>query len=258
MMKEIIGLSQEEIFQWIKNQMEKRAIFSKRWVEADKIKDELYEILFYEQELTVEDIEYYFIPFGQAGYLTTRQKFEIMTYVLQKEYGNSLIFSKGTDKSCVFEEEDVEELYFTWTTEERLYLSQEEKKEFFVQSLSDRLGLGIVEVLKRVAPDGFLVGALCPAFYEQEPAENRIAICSRGTVIRLPFLAVESKEELIRIIKCIIAMENKGELTMMEPIMDFVKEDGTCITAVRPPAGKDWGIRVLYGAAGKEEHGWKN
>ena len=257
-MKEIIGLSQEDFFRWIKLQLEKRDVLNRKLVEAEKVKEELYEILFYEQGLTAEDIEYYFIPFGQAGYLTSRQKFEIMTYVLQKEYGSSLIVLKGTEKYCVFTEDDVEELYLTWTLEERLYLSQEDKKDFFVQGLLDRLGLGVVELLKRVAPDGFLIGELCPADYENEAIEERVAICSQGTVIRLPFLALENKEELIRIIKYIIAMENRGELTMMDPIMDFVREDGTCITAVRPPARKDWGIRVLYGAAGKEEPGWRN
>lgn len=251
-------MSQGEFFRWIKLQLENRDVFNKILVETEKVKEELYEILFYEQGLTVEEIEYYFIPFGQAGYLTSRQKFEIMTYVLKKEYGNSFIYLKEAEKYCVFSEEDVEELYLTWALENRLYLSQEEKKEFFVQSLLDKLGLGVVEVLKRVAPDGFLIGELCPDNYGQKNAEERVAICSRGTVMQLPFLAMDSKEELIRIIKCIIAMENRGELTMIEPIMDFVREDGTCITAVRPPAGNDWGIRVLYSAAGKEEPEWKS
>ena len=53
-----------------------------------------------------------------------------------------------------------------------------------------------------------------------------------------------------------IAKENKKELTMMEPLLDYVCEDGTCLTAIRPPAGKDWGLRILYGASRKEVTAW--
>lgn len=257
-MKSVIEWQGEDFSQWIRLQLEKRNVFYKIRFERNRLKDELYAILFHELELSVEDIEQYFIPFGQAGYLTPRQKFELMLFVLQKDYGNCFLFLEGASNDVIITGEDIESIYLQWLREERLYLSEEEKKEFFIQSLMDRLGLDILEVLKRAAPDGFLVGELCPSFYEQESAEERIAVCSKGSIIRLPFLALKNKEELIRIIKCKLSMENKGELTMMEPVLDFVREDGTCITAVRPPAGKDWGIRILYGAAGKEEMEWRS
>ena len=44
---------------------------------------------------------------------------------------------------------------------------------------------------------------------------------------------------------------------MDTPILDFVKDDGTCITAVRPPVGQDWGIRILFGAARREAQIWR-
>ena len=101
-----------------------------------------------------------------------------------------------------------------------------------------------------------MVGELCPALSGLERPEERVAVCFNGMIIRLPFLEIESKEELIRIIKYAIAKEDKGELTMIEPMLDFVCEDGTCLTAIRPPAGRDWGIRILYGAARKEAAAW--
>lgn len=257
-MKKIVELRDVDFFQWIKMQLEKRSAFHKMRLEKNTLRDELYAILFQELEISVEDIECFFIPFGQAGYLTPRQKFEIMLFVLEKDYGNCFLFLEGTASDLVVTEADIESVYLQWLREDRLYLSGEEKKEFFVQTLMDRLGLDVLEVLKRAAPDGFLVGELCPSFYEQESVEKRIAVCSKGSIIRLPFLAMNNKEELIRIIKYKLALENKGELTMMEPMLDFVLEDGTCITAVRPPAGKDWGIRILYGAAGKEELEWRS
>ncbi len=256
-MKDIVRLSEEEFFQWLKVQLEKREFINGRRLEKEKMKEELYDILFYEQCLTVEDIEQFFIPFGQAGYLSSRQKFEIMLFVVEKDYGRSCLFLEGAEDYKIVTAEDIEVTYMQWLSENRLFLSEEEKKEFFVQSLMDSLGLGVLEVLNRAAKDGILVGEFCPALYEQENVEERIAVCMDGTVVRLPFLAVENKEELIRLIKFALAMENKGELTLMQPILDYVKEDGTCVTAVRPPVGRDWGIRILYGAARKEGLEWR-
>ena len=257
-MKINVELGEENFYQWIKLQLEKRCVFQKMRLDKNALKEELNVILFQELEITVEEIERFFIPFSQSGYLTPRQKFEIILFVLEKDYGNCFLFLEGVSGNLVITGEDIDSVYLQWLQEDRLYLSVEEKKEFFVQSLMDRLGLDVLEVLKRAAPDGFLVGELCPAFYTQESVEERIAVCSKGAIIRLPFLAIKNKEELIRIIKYKLTLENRGELTLMEPILDFVQEDGTCITAVRPPAGKDWGIRILYGAAGKEELGWRN
>lgn len=256
-MLEMIQLSEEVFFQWIRMQLEKRELCISKNKEKEKIKEVLYEILFYEQGMTLYDIERFFIPFGQAGYLTPRQKFEIILYILEKDYGSCWWFLQETERDYVITGDDIEDLYMQWLQEERLFLSDEEKKEFFIQNLMDKLGFGILEVLNRVAPDGILLGSLCPAFYEQEATEERVAVCSRGRIIRLPFLELDSREELPRIIKCLLCYEKKEELTIMNPISDFVKEDGTCITAVRPPAVQDWGIRILFGTARKEGGGWR-
>lgn len=254
-MKHITRLSGDDFFHWLRSQLEKKEFMYGRLSQKERMWESIYEILFIEQQLTVEEIEQFFVPFGQAGYLTSRQKFELMLFILEKDYGKSFWFADNICSTCEITEIDIEETYLQWQLEERLYLSQEEKKEFFIQNLMDRLGMGVLEVLKRTAPDGILIGELCPVQCE-EKAEQRIAVYSNGKVVYLPFLAVTDREELIRIIKYAVAMENKGELTALEPIWDFVREDGTCITAVRPPAAKDWGIRILYGAAGKEGKEW--
>ena len=250
-MLENINISEEDLIQWLRVQLEKRDVKFSRKLQQKTGKELLYEILFYEQGVTVEDIESYFVPFGQAGYLSARQKFEIILYVLERDYGNCILFQGGAEPFYIVTEEDIDELYLQWMSEDRLFLSDEEKKDFFVRTLLDKLGLDIVEVLGRVFSDGILLGEFCPCYYMQERLEDRIAICSGGAVIRLPFLAVKSREELVRIMKCYLAEENRGELTLMEPVLDFVKEDGTCVTAVRPPAAQEWGIRILYGAAKK-------
>lgn len=255
-MTDIVHFSKEDFIRWLKTQLEKREYMCGKRFEKKAMKEALYEILFQEQNLTVEEIEKFFIPFGQAGYLSPGKKFEIMLFVLEKEYGRSYMFVEGREDYCTVTDADVEDAYLQWITEGRIYLSDEEKKEFFVQNLMDRLGAGVLAVLKRTAPDGILLGELCPALYEWERIEERVAVCFNGMIIRLPFLELESKDELIRIIKYAVARENKGELTMMEPMLDFVREDGTCMTAIRPPAGRDWGIRILFGASGKDGTEW--
>jgi len=97
-----------------------------------------------------------------------------------------------------------------------------------------------------------MLGELCPILHGLERIEERVAVCFNGMIIRLPFMELESREELIRIIKYAIAKADKGELTMINPMLDFVSEDGTCMTAIRPPAGWDWGIRILFGASRKD------
>ena len=82
-------------------------------------------------------------------------------------------------------------------------------------------------------------------------------IVNREYTLNKNALSTDRKKELIRIVKGIVAKENKGELTIIEPIWECVKEDGTCITAVRPPARKNWGIRILYGASRRDKQEWQ-
>ena len=257
-MIDIVHLKEDEFIKWLKSQLEKREYMNGLRFEKKVLKDALYEILFQEQNLTVEEIERFFIPFGQAGYLSPRKKFEIMLFILEKEYGKCYMFVEGREDYCTVTDADVEDTYLQWMEEDRIYLSEDEKKEFFVQNLMDRLGAGVLEVLKRIAPDGILLGELCPVLYEWERIEERVAVCFNGMIIRLPFMELESNEELVRIIKYVVSAENRGELTIMEPMLDFVREDGTCMTAIRPPAGRDWGIRILFGASRKEGTIWNN
>lgn len=256
-MNKILQLSEEDFFQWVQKQLERRKCLYGCNQEQGFIKEELYDILFYEQNLTSQEIERFFIPFGQAGYLSPRRKFELMLFVLEKDYGESFLFLEGTGPQEAISKFDIERAYKQWLLEERMYLSEEEKKEFFVQSLTDKLGLGILEVLKRAAPDGILIGELCPVLKNLECPETRTAVCADGAVIHLPFLDIESKEEMVRIVKQFLAQENKGELTENEPVLDYVREDGTSVTAVRPPATQNWGLRILYGASKKGGQMWR-
>lgn len=257
-MSKVAQLPEEEFQKWLWEQLEKREFMYGYRFQYEEVQQLIYEILFLEQEMQVEEIEQFFIPFGQSGYLSIRRKFELILFVLEKEIqGGAMFFLEEMGYQEMMTEEWIEALYLEWSLEDRLILSPEERKEFFVQTLADQFCFGVVEVLARVARDGILLGELCPPLFKDEPIDRRAAVCSNGMIIRIPFLGVEEQEELIRIVKGIIAKENKGELTAINPIWECVKEDGTCITAVRPPASKNWGIRILYGAARKEKQEWQ-
>lgn len=251
-------LSEEGFHNWLRDQLEKREFMCGCHFGEEELKEQIYEILFVEQNMGTEDIERFFIPFGQAGYLSARLKFELMMYVLEKEkYPSSICFlGEITETGSIITEEDVEAVYMQWLQEDRLFLSEEEKIEFFIRTLVDRFSFGVMTLLQRLEQEGILLGEMCPPLYEGEPAEKRAAIYQGGKITRLQFLTMESREELIRIIRCVTTRGKKGELTVLEPLWDCVKENGTCITAVRPPAGKDWGIRILYGAGRRDREEW--
>ena len=255
-MIDFIRLSEEGVVNWLKSQLQKREFMYGHCFTEWEVREQIYNLLFYEGKLETEDIERFFIPFGQAGFLSQRQKVELMMFICEKEYGDAIAFLYELEGNEVIRDYEIDELYLRWAFEDRLVLSSEEKREFFVQYLSDRIGLGILELLKRMTREGILLGECCP-MVEGETMERRIAICNEGRLMWFPFLAPSNENEVPRIIKQVVAKENKGELTMIEPFWECVREDGTCITAIRPPAGKSWGLRILYGSARRGMPEWE-
>ena len=254
-MIDLVRLSDEGLINWLRARLQKWEFMYGHAFSEQEICENIYKMLFQERRTRLKDIEQYFIPFSQANYLTAKQKLEIMIFVLEKERGNRYQFLCELGRTSIVNEQWIDKLYLNWIVEDRLHLSPEDKKAFFVRSLSDRLGLGVFSLLERIALDGILLGELCPS-PNNEPPEKRIAVYNNGKIIMLPFLALEDKEELIRIIKAVVARENNGELTVMEPFWECVRDDGTYMTAVRPPTGKDWGLRILY-MSGERSKEWE-
>lgn len=251
----LVRLTEEGLVKWLRNKLEKREYMNGYYFSEEELWEQVYEIMFYEIGTSLEEIERYFIPFGQAGYLSAKRKLELMLFILEKDYGDCFYFLQEVSGQPVVDESVIEQIYRNWALEGRLLLSEEEKREFFVRILTDQLGLGVLALLRRIAINGIFLGDLCPPAV-QGSGNGQVAVSNNGELLWFPVLAQENQAELIRIIKIVIAGENRGELTVMEPFWECVREDGSCITAIRPPAGKDWGIRILYGASGKEQREW--
>ncbi len=253
-----LQLTEKEFISWIQEQLRKREVINGYRFEKRELIYQLYDLLFCEYHLTLDDIEQYLFPFDQSGYLSAKHKFELMLFVVDKDGITDTKFLLDLlECDSVITEEKIESTYLEWAKEDRLILSEEEKVEFYLKNLMEKLGFGVLEVLEDIAAEGVLLGEMCPKRRPGDPEKERIAICREGRLTYLPFLRTEEEEEIRRIITGVIAGENKGELTMMEPVWECVRDDGTCLTAVRPPAGTSWGLRILYSAAGKEQKRWQ-
>ncbi len=77
-MSKVAKLSEEEFQKWLWEQLEKRKYMYDYRLQQKELQQLIYEILFLEQEMQVEEIERFFIPFHQAGYLSIRRKFELI------------------------------------------------------------------------------------------------------------------------------------------------------------------------------------
>ena len=91
-MSKVAKLSEEEFQKWLWEQLEKRKYMYDYRLQQKELQQLIYEILFLEQEMQVEEIERFFIPFNQAGYLSIRRKFELMLFVLEKEMQGSAMY----------------------------------------------------------------------------------------------------------------------------------------------------------------------
>ena len=57
------NFTEEDLIRWLKIQLEKREYMCGKRFEKKAMQEALYEILFQEQNLTVEEIERFFVPF---------------------------------------------------------------------------------------------------------------------------------------------------------------------------------------------------
>lgn len=233
---------------------------------------QLEELLYRKWNITTEQIETCYVPFGQAGYLSTKQKFGIMLYLASKEAygsGRKQLFARagweGEERTEVTRKE-VEETYLHFLEEEWIRLEEADKKILFTEWIYESFGYGIVEQLFGQETEGILAGELFWKAYKEsgrkrgleeavEASEYGIGILEQGRAIRLEFMHFTNKEELCRITKRLVCMGGKGELTVAEPEWRVRCTDGTIGHAVRPPKSEEWGFEVIRAEGGVYETG---
>lgn len=237
---------------------------------------QLGELLYRKWNITEEQIEAYYVPFGQAGYLSTKQKFEIMLYLAAKEaYGNGrkqLFAHAGWNEEQRTEitRKDVEEAYLQFLEEEWIRLEEADKKMLFTEWVYEPFGYGVIEQLLGQETEGIFVGELFWRVYGGSGRKNSrgsdmegiaraseygIGVLEQGRAVHLEFLYFANKEELCRITKRLVCMGGKGELTVAEPEWRMCCPDGTVGYAVRPPKSEEWGFGIIRTEGGTHETG---
>lgn len=228
------------------------------------------ELLYNKWNITTEQIEELYVPFGQSGCLGVRQKFEVMLYLASKEAhggGRKQLFARAgwnKEEKTEITQEDIEEAYLRFLEEEWIWLEETDKKIIFTGFIYEPFGYGILEQLLGQETEGLLAGELFWEAYGKggmrkspgemiEASEHGIGVLEHGRAIRLSFLRFSNKEELCRITKRLVCMGGKGELTAAEPEWNMCYTDGTVGHAVRPPKSKEWGFEVIRAEGGVYE-----
>ncbi len=230
---------------------------------------QLRELLYGKWNITTEQIERCYVPFGQAGYLSAKQKFEIMLYLASKEAhgnGRKQLFSHAGWKEGEITEitgKNVEEAYLRFLEEEWIQLGDADKKILFTEWVYEPFGYGTVEQLLGQETEGVFAGELFWKAYgkgsslewTEKVSEHGIGILEQGRLIRLGFLGFANKEELCRITKRLVCIGGRGELTVAEPEWKMRCIDGTVGYAVRPPKAEGWGFEIIRTEGGIYETG---
>lgn len=219
-------------------------------------------LLYQKWKISIEQIEAFYYPFGQSGYLSVRKKFEIMLYLAAKEAhgdGRKQLFARAgwnAEGRTEIDQKDVEEAYFRFLEEERIQLREEDKKVLLIDLLYEPFGYGIVERLLGQETEGIFAGELFWRAYQEsevekatgkeaKASEKGIGILEQGRLIRLKFLHFSDKEELCRVTKRLVCMGGRGELTVAEPEWSICLADGTTGHAIRPPRSQEWGFEII-------------
>lgn len=233
---------------------------------------QLRELLYRKWNITMEQIETCCVPFEQAGYLSTKQKFDIMLYLASKEAygdGRKQLFAHAgwkEEERTEITQRDVEGAYLRFLEEEWIRLEEADKKILFTEWVYEPFGYGIVEQLLGQETEGIFAGELFWKAYGESgrrkdleggagASEYGIGILEQGRVIRLGFLCFANKEELCRITKRLVCIGGKGELTVAEPEWKMRCTDGTIGHAVRPPKSEGWGFEIIRAEGGIYEAG---
>ncbi|MGN0506981.1 MAG: hypothetical protein ACI4FZ_10495 [Lachnospiraceae bacterium] len=219
------------------------------------------ELLYGQLNISTEQVESRYYPFGQAGYLSVRQKFEIMLYLAAKEApgsGRKQLFQRagwnGENITNVSGNE-VEEQYLRFWEEGWITLQEIDKKVLLIKRIYEIFGYGILESLMEQETEGLFAGVLFWDAFRQrrvsEKPEDGVGVLEKGSIVRLEFLSFPSKEELCRITRRLVCMGGRGELTAASSEWSIVCADGTRARAVCPPKFQGWGIELRKDNAGR-------
>ena len=214
------------------------------------------------------------IPFDIPSLLTSQDKFDILLYTYNKEFGYealtqlikrynlaTLKYIQGETKPCyVITDDEIDEIY----EKENIVLSFQDKLEVVVQRIYQHYkGYSSIDEIRDMNIDGVSggVSGLPESFlsqvaqtegdYLEQVSEHKVPracdsiwIFFQGKSIRLAFLSFGTESELKRVCQNIYKYNNPGQLSDTNGYKINEMKDGSRVVVVRPSMSETWAFFV--------------
>ncbi len=272
-----IGLTEEELKRRKQKKYElKKALKGCTYGDVnDKkyVKELIYDLLVREYNVDETNISKT-IPFDIPSLLTPQDKFDILIYVYQKEFGYEALtqiikkydlaklkYIYGEAKPCyVITGEEISDIF----EKENLVLSFEDKLNVVVQRIYQHYkGYSSIDEVRDMNIDGVSggVSGLPESFLSQvaqtdgdylnQVLDNKVPracdsiwIFFQGKSIRLAFLSFGTEAELKRVCQNIYKYNNPGQLSDTNGYKINEMKDGSRVVVVRPSFSETWAFFV--------------
>ena len=272
-----IGLSEEELKRRKNKKYElKKALKGCTYGDVnDKkyVKTLIYDLLLQEYGVTEINISKA-IPFDVPSLLTAQDKFDVLIYTYEKEFGYealtqlikkydlaTLKYLQGEAKPCyVITKEEISEIY----DKEQIQLTFQDKLNIVTQRIYQHYkGYSSIDEVRDMNIDGVSggVSGLPESFLSQvaqtegdylnQVPENRVPracdsiwIFFQGKSIRLEFLSFGTESELKRVCQNIYKYNNPGQLSDTNGYKINEMKDGSRVVVVRPSFSETWAFFV--------------
>ena len=272
-----IGLSEEELKRRKNKKYElKKALKGCTYGDVnDKkyVKTLIYDLLLQEYGVTEINISKA-IPFDIPSLLTAQDKFDVLIYTYEKEFGYealtqlikkydlaTLKYIQGEKKPCyVITKEEISDIY----DKEQIQLTFQDKLNVVTQRIYQHYkGYSSIDEIRDMNIDGVSGGvsglpesflsqvAQTESDYLNQVLENRVPracdsiwIMFQGKSIRLEFLSFGTESELKRVCQNIYKYNNPGQLSDSNGYKINEMKDGSRVVVVRPSMSETWAFFV--------------
>lgn len=216
------------------------------------VKEQIKEWLQSTCKITPENVDQV-IPFHNVYRLTTQDKFEILLYRYQMEYGAQAFSQLVKDYKLIENMNGLDDPYeITESQIETIYdiagirLTFIDKLEVLTQRLYQNYkGHGAVDELRDMDVDGISGGVSgSNSSIDSHSPRYSIWVFYKGLMIHLRFLAFESIDELQKVCRNIYRYGKPGQLSSVKGYIVNEMMDGSRVVVVRPPFAESWSFFV--------------
>lgn len=224
------------------------------------VKDYIKDCLLRKGFISPENIEEV-IPFDDTYELSVSDKFHILLYLYEKDYGTSALeyliieyaldLPKRDENGLDYFEIDEEDIERIFDECENKVLSFNDKLNIITQKIYEIYkGNGVIDQIRDMKIDGISAGVSgIPEDFEWDlswdrnivpSAHDSVWIFFKGKSIYLSFLKFGSIKELIRVCRNSYRYNNPGQLSQVRGYLVTESKDGARVAVARPPFAESW------------------